>query len=50
VLSPFATDAAGLHQHQRQRKACVLPALALPAAHWILQQQQPLNVFRAEAR
>jgi len=38
VLPPFTADPAGLHQHQSQGPSSVLTALALAAAHWILQQ------------
>jgi hypothetical protein len=45
VLPALAPDAAGLHQHQRQGESGVIAAVALPAADWILQQEQPLNIF-----
>jgi hypothetical protein len=45
VLPSLAPDAAGLHQHQREGKSRVNATVALPAADWILQQEQPLNIF-----
>jgi hypothetical protein len=39
VLSPLATDSAGLRQHQSQRQACVSATVAIAAAYWILKQQ-----------
>jgi hypothetical protein len=50
MLSPLAADPAGLQQHQSQGQAGVNPALAMPAAYRILQQQQPLDILYAEAR
>ncbi len=38
MLSPLATDPAGLLEHQSQRQTSVSAMVAIPAAHWILQQ------------
>jgi len=38
MLSPFATNAAGLYQRQSQGPSSVLAVLALTAAHRILQK------------
>jgi hypothetical protein len=39
MLSPFAADPAGLHQHQSQGQTCVSATVAIAAAHWILEEQ-----------
>ena len=38
MLSPLATDPAGLRQHQSQGQACVSATVAIAATHWILEQ------------
>jgi hypothetical protein len=38
MLSPLATDPAGLLEHQSQGQTGVSAMVAIPAAHWILQQ------------
>jgi hypothetical protein len=38
MISPFATDPAGLRQYQSQGQACVSATVAIAAAHWILEQ------------
>jgi hypothetical protein len=38
MLTPLATDAAGLQEHQGQPESTVSATVAIPAAHWILQQ------------
>ena len=50
VAAALATDPAGLQQHQSQKQAGVNATVAMPAAHRILQQQQPLEIFQAETR
>jgi hypothetical protein len=49
MLTPLAADPAGLQEHQSQPETTVSATVAIAAAHWILQQQQPLDVFHAEA-
>jgi hypothetical protein len=49
MLTPLATGAAGLQEHQGQPETTVSATVAIPAPHRVLQQQQPLNVFHAEA-
>ncbi len=38
MLSPLATDPAGLREHQSQGQTCVSATVAIAAAHWILEQ------------
>jgi hypothetical protein len=38
MLTPLATDAAGLQEHQGQPKSTVSATVAIPAAYWVLQQ------------
>jgi hypothetical protein len=38
MLAPLATDAAGLQEHKSQPETTVSATVAIPAAHWILQQ------------
>jgi hypothetical protein len=47
--SPLAPNTAGLQEHQHQGQTTVSTTVAIPAAHWILQQKQPLYVFHAKA-
>jgi hypothetical protein len=49
VLSSLAPGTCSLQQHQCQGKTGVRPPLAMPAAHRVLQQQEPLNIFPPEA-
>jgi hypothetical protein len=48
VLAALAADPLGLQQHQRQGQTGVNPAVAMPAAYRILQQQKPLEVLDAK--
>jgi hypothetical protein len=48
MFPALAADPAGLHEHQGQGQPGISPAVALPAAHRILEQQKPLNIFHAE--
>jgi hypothetical protein len=38
MLTPLATDPAGLREHQSQAKTSVSATVTISAAHWILQQ------------
>jgi hypothetical protein len=38
MLSPLATDPAGLCEYQSQGEACVSATVAIAAAYWILEQ------------
>jgi hypothetical protein len=38
MLTPLATDPAGLQEHQGQAQTSVSATVAIPAAHGILQQ------------
>jgi hypothetical protein len=38
MLTPLATDAAGLQEHQSQPETSVSATVTIPAAHRILQQ------------
>jgi hypothetical protein len=48
VFAAGASDTARLQQHQGQGKPGIRAALTITAAHWILQQQKPLDILYAE--
>jgi hypothetical protein len=49
MLAPRVADPVRSQEHHSQRQFCVSATVAMTAAHWILQQKQPLHVFHTEA-
>jgi hypothetical protein len=48
VFPSFPSNAARLLEKHGKRQTCVAPAVALPAAHGVLQQQEALHILETE--